>query len=260
LSFELILVIATAVTGVITYLDKTIWRPQRQRSVTTVKEPIWIEYARSLFPVFLIVLVLRSFIVEPFRIPSASMYPTLEIGDFILVSKSSYGVKLPVTSTKILPLGSPERGDVVVFRYPKEPEIDYIKRVIGLPGDTVAYRDRVVYLNGQPLNQKITGVYVGTDSGRMMNGATLVEERIPLKSGGEKKYEILIDPDKSSFDMPPIQVPEGHYFMMGDNRDHSNDSRFWGFVPEKSLKGHAFMIWMNWDGGIHWRRIGEGIQ
>jgi len=260
LSFELILVIATAVTGVIAYLDKTIWRPQRLKSVTTVKEPIWIEYARSLFPVFLIVLVLRSFIVEPFRIPSASMYPTLEIGDFILVSKSAYGVKLPVTSTKILPIGEPERGDVIVFKYPKNPEVDYIKRVIGLPGDTVAYKDRVVYINGKPAYQKKMGVYVGTDSGRMMNGATIVEESLPLKSGGVKKHLILIDQDKSSFNMAPVKVPEGYYFMMGDNRDHSNDSRYWGFVPEKNLKGRAFMIWMNWDSGIHWGRIGEGIQ
>lgn len=260
MSFELILVIATAVAGVITYLDKIIWRPQRLKSVITVKEPLLVEYARSLFPVFLIVLVLRSFIVEPFRIPSASMYPTLEIGDFILVSKSSYGIKLPVTSTKIFPMGEPERGDVIVFKYPKNPDVDYIKRVIGLPGDIVAYKDRVVYINGKPAPQKVLGIYVGTDSGRVMNGATLVEETLPLKSGGVKKHLILIDQDKSSFDMAPVKVPEGYYFMMGDNRDHSNDSRYWGFVPEQKLKGRAFMIWMNWDSGIHWRRIGEGIQ
>jgi len=260
LSFELILVIATAVTGVIAYLDKIIWRPQRLKSVTTVPEPIWIEYARSLFPVFLIVLVVRSFIVEPFRIPSGSMYPTLEIGDFILVSKSSYGVKLPVTGTKIIPTGEPHRGDVVVFKYPKDPEVDYIKRVIGLPGDTVAYKNRVVYINGKPASQKVLGIYIGTGAGKMMNGATLVEESLPLKRGGVKKHQILIDQDKSSFDMPPVKVPQGYYFMMGDNRDHSNDSRFWGFVPEKNLKGRAFMIWMNWDNGVHFGRIGKGIQ
>jgi signal peptidase I len=259
-SFELILVIATVVTGVIAYLDKIIWRPQRMKATVTAKEPILIEYARSLFPVFLIVLVLRSFIVEPFRIPSGSMYPTLEIGDFILVSKSSYGVKLPVTGTKIIPTGEPERGDVVVFKYPTNPEVDYIKRVIGLPGDTVAYQDRTVYINGKPAPQKVLGIYVGTGSGKMMNGATLVEETLPLKSGDVKKHQILIDQDKASFNMPPIKVPAGHYFMMGDNRDHSNDSRFWGFVPEKNLKGRAFMIWMNWDDGVHFNRIGQGIE
>ncbi|GAB6034662.1 signal peptidase I [Galenea microaerophila] len=260
MNFELILVIATAVTGVIAYLDKIVWRPQRVKSVTTVKEPIWIEYSRSLFPVFLIVLVLRSFVVEPFRIPSGSMYPTLEIGDFILVEKFAYGVKLPVVSTKIIPTWEPERGDVIVFKYPENPDVDYIKRVIGLPGDTIAYKNRVVYINGKPATQKILGPYVGVDSGRIMNGATVVEEKLPLKSGGYKTHQILIDQDKSSIDLPPVKVPQGHYFMMGDNRDHSYDSRFWGFVPEKNLKGRAFMIWMNWDHGIHWRRIGKRVQ
>jgi|LZQR01.1.fsa_nt_gb signal peptidase I (EC:3.4.21.89). Serine peptidase. MEROPS family S26A len=255
MSFELILVIITAITGVIVYVDRVVWKPKRDRSVTTEKEPVLVEYSRSLFPVFLIVLVLRSFVVEPFRIPSGSMYPTLEIGDFIVVNKFAYGVKLPVTQTKILPVGEPERGDVVVFKYPKDPDVDYIKRVIGLPGDEIAYYGKTLYINGHPVKQKLLGEYEGTASGKVMDGASLLEEFLE-----EHSHDILLDPEKSSQDMNTVVVPEGHYFMMGDNRDHSNDSRFWGFVPEKNLKGKAFAIWMNWDDGVHFDRIGKGIE
>jgi len=256
MSFELILVIVTAITGVITYVDRIVWRPKRMRALATEKEPILVEYARSLFPVFIVVLVLRSFIIEPFRIPSGSMYPTLEIGDFIAVSKFSYGVKLPVTQTKILPISDPERGDVVVFAYPKDPAVDYIKRVIGLPGDEITYVGRTIFVNGQAVKQEANGKYLGSDSGSVMDGANVVTETMD----NNHSYEILMDMDKSSRDMNTVIVPEGHYFMMGDNRDHSNDSRFWGFVPEKNLKGKAFGIWMNWDSGIHWGRIGKGIE
>ncbi len=255
MSFELILVIITAITGVIVYVDRVVWKPKRDRSVTTEKEPVLVEYSRSLFPVFLIVLVLRSFVVEPFRIPSGSMYPTLEIGDFIVVNKFAYGVKLPVTQTKVLPIGEPERGDVVVFKYPKDPDVDYIKRVIGLPGDEIAYYGKTLYINGNPVKQKLLGEYEGTASGKVMDGASLLEEFLE-----EHSHDILLDPEKSSQDMNTVVVPEGHYFMMGDNRDHSNDSRFWGFVPEKNLKGKAFAIWMNWDDGVHFDRIGKGIE
>jgi signal peptidase I len=255
MSFELILVIITAITGVIVYVDRVVWKPKRDRSVTTEKEPVLVEYSRSLFPVFLIVLVLRSFVVEPFRIPSGSMYPTLEIGDFIVVNKFAYGVKLPVTQTKILPVGEPERGDVVVFKYPKDPDVDYIKRVIGLPGDEIAYYGKTLYINGNPVKQKLLGEYEGTASGKVMDGASLLKEFLE-----EHSHDILLDPEKSSQDMNTVVVPEGHYFMMGDNRDHSNDSRFWGFVPEKNLKGKAFAIWMNWDDGVHFDRIGKGIE
>jgi signal peptidase I len=255
MSFELILVIITAITGVIVYVDRVVWKPKRDRSVTTEKEPVLVEYSRSLFPVFLIVLVLRSFVVEPFRIPSGSMYPTLEIGDFIVVNKFAYGVKLPVTQTKILPVGEPERGDVVVFKYPKDPDVDYIKRVIGLPGDEIAYYGKTLYINGNPVKQKLLGEYEGTASGKVMDGASLLEEFLE-----EHSHDILLDPEKNSQDMNTVVVPEGHYFMMGDNRDHSNDSRFWGFVPEKNLKGKAFAIWMNWDDGVHFDRIGKGIE
>jgi len=256
MSFELILVIITAITGVITYVDRLVWRPKRERALATENEPMLVEYARSLFPVFLVVLILRSFIIEPFRIPSGSMYPTLEIGDFIAVSKFSYGIKLPVTQTKILPISDPERGDVVVFAYPNDPAVDYIKRVIGLPGDEITYVGRTVFVNGQAIKQEANGKYLGSDSGAVMDGANVVTETM----SNEHAYNILLDMDKTSRDMNTVVVPEGHYFMMGDNRDHSNDSRFWGFVPEKNLKGKAFGIWMNWDNGIHWGRIGKGIE
>ncbi len=256
MSFELILVIITAITGVITYVDRIIWRPKRQSAMMTVKEPILVEYARSLFPVFLVVLVLRSFIIEPFRIPSGSMYPTLQIGDFIAVNKFAYGVKLPVIQTTVIPVSNPERGDVVVFKYPNDPAVDYIKRVVGLPGDEITYISRTIFINGDAVNGELVGKYVGTDSGSVMNGASVVKETFPNGT----THEVLLDMDKSSLDLQTVIVPEGHYFMMGDNRDHSNDSRFWGFVPEKNIKGKAFGIWMNWDGGVHLNRLGQGID
>ncbi|MDX1795462.1 MAG: signal peptidase I [Hydrogenovibrio sp.] len=256
MSFELILVIVTAITGAITYVDKLVWKPKRDRSVTTESEPLLVEYSRSLFPVFLVVLVLRSFVVEPFRIPSGSMYPTLEIGDFIVVNKFAYGIKLPVTQTKVFSVGEPKRGDVVVFKYPKDPDVDYIKRVIGLPGDEISYIGRTVFINGEPLKQSYLGKYKAHGAGLNMDGTSEVQETMP--SG--KKHLILLDKDKFSQDMMTVKVPPGHYFMMGDNRDYSNDSRFWGFVPEKNIKGKAFGIWMSWDDGIHFNRIGKGIQ
>jgi signal peptidase I len=256
MSFELILVIVTAVSGVIAYVDRIIWRPKRLKAVVATKEPIIVEYARSLFPIFLIVLVLRSFIIEPFKIPSGSMYPTLQIGDFIVVNKFAYGVKLPVIQTTIIPVSTPERGDVVVFKFPDDPTVDYIKRVVGIPGDEITYLERTLFINGERVNTELIGKYRGTDSGTVMNGATVVKESF----SEDRWHEILLDMDKKSLDMPSIKVPEGHYFVMGDNRDHSNDSRFWGFVPEKNLKGRAFGIWMSWDSGIHFNRIGKGIE
>ena len=255
MSFELILVIVTAVSGVIVYVDRMIWRKRRLESATTEKEPMIIEYARSLFPVFLVVLILRSFIIEPFRIPSGSMYPTLEIGDFIVVNKFAYGLRLPVIQNKIVPIGDPERGDVVVFRYPQDPNIDYIKRIVGLPGDEISYVDKKLYINGEMIEQTPIGRYVGIDSGSVMTGAALLKEQLP-----GNPHEILIDEDRVGQTLFSVKVPEGHYFVMGDNRDHSSDSRSWGFVPDQNLKGRAFAIWMNWDGGVHFSRIGKGID
>jgi signal peptidase I len=256
MSFELILVLITALTGVITYVDHLVWRPKRQQALLSNKEPIIIEYARSLFPVFLIVLILRSFIIEPFRIPSGSMYPTLQIGDFIAVNKFAYGIKLPVLQTKIIPIDDPERGDVVVFKFPEDPDVDYIKRVVGVPGDEIAYLGRTLFINGERIPQTRIGPYLGTESSALMNGAIELSETF----SAQQTHHILHDTDKTSKNMDTIIVPDDHYFVMGDNRDHSNDSRFWGFVPEKNLKGKAFGIWMNWDNGLHWNRIGQGID
>ena len=221
------------------------------------KEPLLVEYARSFFPIILIVLLLRSFLMEPFRIPSGSMMPTLLVGDFILVNKYTYGIRLPVVNKKIIDMNAPQRGDVVVFRYPKDPSLDYIKRVVGLPGDRIGYVQKQVYVNGKPVEQEAKGNYTGLGAGLSMSGAELRIERL-----GGAAHDILIVPNQASIE-GEVKVPAGHYFVMGDNRDNSNDSRFWGFVPEENLVGKAFMIWMSWDsanGGVGWNRIGMHVQ
>jgi len=220
-------------------------------------EPLLVEYARSFFPVVLIVLLLRSFLFEPFRIPSGSMMPTLLVGDFILVNKFSYGMRLPVLNTKIVEFGEPKRGDIVVFRFPKQPTVDYIKRVIGLPGDRIAYFDKKLTVNGQPTQQVSLGRYQGVGQGVDMTGAeqfvedlTGVEHSILIRHGVNTVEDVFV-------------VPPGHYFVMGDNRDNSNDSRYWGFVPEGNLVGRAFFIWMNWDwqnNGIAFNRLGTILK
>ncbi len=254
--FAAFLVLATALTGIVWLIDRLAFARARGDR----KEPMLVEYARSFFPVLLIVLVVRSFIAEPFRIPSNSMMPTLLTGDFILVSKFSYGIRLPVTETKVIPVGEPRRGDVAVFRYPENPAEDYIKRVIGLPGDVVEYRDKVLSVNGERIAATPDGSYVGVGSGREMTGAELFDEQL-----ADVEHKILVDPRiRSRPDGEGVwRVPEGHYFVMGDNRDHSLDSRFWGFVPEQNLVGRAFFIWMNWDGkngGVDFSRLGTVIH
>lgn len=278
--FPLIMVTAVFITGVLWALDIVLWAPKRRSAAESLsaqtpeddddsdnnieiakqellKESVFVEYSRSLFPVILAVLVLRSFVVEPFRIPSGSMMPTLLAGDFILVNKFSYGVRLPVIDTKIIPVGKPERGDVLVFRYPKNPSIDYIKRVVGLPGDKVAYYNKQLFINGEPASQTGLGTYDGVGAGVTMAGAQIRSENL---TGVE--HNILIDAQKGTLE-GEFQVPDGRYFVMGDNRDNSNDSRYWGVVPEENLVGKAFMIWMNWDstaGGVTWSRIGNDIK
>jgi len=274
--FPLIMVTAVFVTGIAWLLDVMLWAPKRISAAEALsvhskendesvdiakkellKEPVFVEYSRSLFPVILAVLVLRSFIVEPFRIPSGSMMPTLIAGDFILVNKFSYGVRLPVVDTKIIPVGKPERGDVLVFRYPKNPSIDYIKRVVGLPGDKIAYYNKQLFINGEPAVQTGLGIYNGIGAGITMAGSKMFSENL-----AGVKHNILIDAQRGTLE-GEFHVPEGRYFVMGDNRDNSNDSRYWGVVPEENLVGKAFMIWMNWDssaGGVTWSRIGNDIE
>lgn len=226
-------------------------------------KPLLIDLACSLFPIFLIVLLLRSFLVEPFRIPSNSMMPTLLTGDFILVNKFTYGIRLPITNFKIIEIREPHRGDVVVFRYPEQPSIPYIKRIIGLPGDHIVYNDatKTVYLNNEPILQDKVGIYQGVGAGSGMTGAEQRRENLP-----QAQHAILVFPKQFSYSgakYNEITVPPNNYFVLGDNRDNSKDSRFWGTVPEENLIGRAFFIWMNWDlqnGGISWHRLGTVIQ
>lgn len=220
-------------------------------------EPLIVEYARSFFPVVFVVFLLRSFIAEPFRIPSGSMMPTLLIGDFILVNKFTYGIRIPVINKKIIDISEPQRGDAVVFRYPKNPSVDYIKRLIGLPGDHIRYIDKQLYVNDQPIKYVSLGRYEGMGQGKSMTGAELLQEDLL-----GVKHKILINHRAPNIKGTFI-VPQGHYFMMGDNRDNSNDSRYWGTVPEENLVGKAFFIWMNWDWentGIGFNRIGTVIK
>ncbi len=256
--FAALLVALSAITGLIWLVDALFFaRRRRERLGEQARQPLVVEYARSFFPVIFIVLLIRSFLAEPFRIPSSSMMPTLLIGDFILVSKFSYGLKLPVLDTKVVPIGEPERGDVVVFRYPRNPSQDYIKRIVGLPGDEVVYRNKRLFINGEEIATSDDGRYVGVGRGRDMTGAVVRTESL-----GEAEHQILQRPQvfMGGLGEGAWRVPEGHYFVMGDNRDNSEDSRFWGFVPEKNLVGRAFLIWMNWDGGIDVGRLGTVIH
>ena len=277
--FPTFLVAASALTGGIWLFDAIFLAPKRRKLATAeagetdavataYKEPLIVEYSRSFFPVIFVVLILRSFLLEPFRIPSGSMMPTLLVGDFILVNKFSYGIRLPVLNQKVIDLGSPQRGDPVVFKYPKNPSVDYIKRVVGLPGDTVYYQNKTVYINGEAMPQTPVGPYTGIGSGARMTGTIKSIENL---DGVE--HAILVHPRAPDFAMGcqqlmygPITIPEGHYFVMGDNRDNSNDSRCWGLVPDENLVGKAFAVWMNWDSEldtfppIAWERIGKGIH
>ena len=262
MDFSLILVIATVLTGLIWALDALILGRRRQRSGHASGaekgsgEPIVVEYARSFFPILLLVLVLRSFLFEPFRIPSGSMMPTLLEGDFIFVNKFAYGLRLPVINTKVLEVGEPERGDVVVFKLPSDPSVNYIKRVVGLPGDVVDYQQgsKRLSINGEAISLELLGSYEGN------SGLELGREVL-----GEQEHMLLHTRGRLS-PGGTYTVPEGHYFMMGDNRDNSQDSRFEvvRFVPEYRLVGRAVRIWMNWrwpaQGGPRWNRIGKSIE
>lgn len=259
MDFALILVIATAVTGVVWLLDAALLSPSRRARAASgerVSEPLVVEYSKSFFPILLLVLVLRSFLFEPFRIPSGSMMPTLVEGDFIFVNKFAYGLRLPVINSKIVEVGEPERGDVVVFKLPSDPSINYIKRVVGLPGDIVDYDEgsKRLTINGDPVPLDLLGEYKGDP--RFELGRELL---------GAQEHELLLTYRRPSIG-GTYEVPEGHYFVMGDNRDDSRDSRFTGvsYIPEQKLVGKAVRIWMNWrspaQGGPRWGRIGQRIE
>ena len=266
--FSTFMALIVLVSGVIWAFDSWVLSPRRRLAGTASAlggedghrhrdMPTVVEYARSFFPVFLAVFVIRSFVVEPFRIPSGSMMPTLLIGDFIAVNKFSYGIRLPVTGRKIIELGEPERGDVVVFRFPVDGETVFIKRVVGLPGDRIRYgSDKKLYVDGVEAERGVPAIYEGTGSGSHMTGA-----RQRLEVLGDHTHEILYRTGQLTVE-GEWQVPKGHYFVLGDNRDKSHDSRFWGFVPEENLIGPASIIWMNWDWGhgLDISRVGTSID
>jgi signal peptidase I len=254
--FSFFLFAASVVTGVI-WGGYLLYLKSKKRVFNEDDEPIVVEYARSFFPIVLIVFLLRSFLAEPFRIPSGSMMPTLLIGDFLLVNKFTYGVRIPVINKKIIELNEPKHGDIVVFRYPKNPSDDYIKRVIGVPGDKVSYYNKKLYINDAPIDQVSLGLYEGVGQGQDMTGSEHLEENLLGVA-----HSILIRREAPTME-GTWTIPAGSYFVMGDNRDNSNDSRYWGLVPEENLVGKAFFIWMNWDWqhkGIGFERIGTVLK
>ena len=251
MNFALFLLVLLLTTGGIWALEAA-WLARRR--LDGAKQPWWVEYSVSFFPVILIVFLLRSFLVEPFKIPSGSMIPTLLVGDFILVNKFAYGIRLPVANRKLVAIGEPRRGDVMVFRYPEDSSLDYIKRVVGVPGDRVEYRDKRLAINGQPVPVKQIEDYLSRE--RMQYSRRFLEKL----DGAE--HQVMFEDDAPAF-VPQVRafpysgncnynmtglactVPPGHYFVMGDNRDNSSDSRVWGFVPDENIVGKAFFIWLN---------------
>lgn len=251
--FALILFIAVVISGLLALYDRIALEPKRKQAIANYKQqveqvdeealaalnkmPLPVEYGKSFFPILAIVFVLRSFLVEPFQIPSGSMIPSLEIGDFIVVNKFAYGVRLPIIDQQIIPIAKPKRGDVMVFKYPRDPSIHYIKRVIGLPGDTITYtRDKQLIINDQVVEQKFTGFLPGS-----FEGIATYEETV-----GDSTHTIHKVVFGNLQESQTWVVPDDQYFMMGDNRDNSADSRVWGFVPDKNIVGKAFAIWMTW--------------
>ncbi len=287
MNFALILFLLTLFTGVMWLAEKFYFRPRRLAQAdakarefeqanreaidrgevsviqarndmyaAAVNMPWWLDYTAGLFPVIAIVFLLRSFLFEPFRIPSGSMLPTLYIGDFILVNKYEYGVRLPVVNTKVIDVGSPERGDVIVFRYPMDESVDYIKRVVGLPGDTVSYVNKQIHINGEPVKQTLVGDWVDPFSLVTLSERTeklgqrehrmAVDPRYPAGLRGQP-YERVGTACRYFSNGFTCKVPEGQYFVMGDNRDNSEDSRYWGFVEDRQIVGKAVAIWANFS-------------
>lgn len=266
--FEEILVFACAITGVVWLIDAIFFAKKRKADPQTQVidgkpvDPALVDWSKAFFPVLFFVLILRSFIAEPFRIPSSSMMPLLQDGDFILVNKFAYGLRLPVVKTKLVDIGEVKRGDVVVFRPPHKPKEDWIKRVVGLPGDTVEYRNNTLFVNGDMMQQTPIDTFITQGNGSEMNGALRTQEQLM-----DVPHEVLLRPHgQSPSTINEVwTVPEGHYFVMGDNRNNSHDSRFWEahYLPVDRISGKAFMIWMNWDGkkgGIDFKRIGNAIK
>ncbi len=246
MNFALLLVILSLITGLIALVDRLFLVKGRKAGV---KAPWIIEQSRSFFPVFLLVLLLRSFFMEPFRIPSGSLEPTLLVGDFVAVNKFAYGFRLPVWDKKVLSVANPKNGEIAVFRWPPDPSADFIKRVIGIPGDKISYHNKILTINGQEMKQRFLEYTIDESSGK-----SVAKYSENLKG---IVHDIYVRPDVAADDFD-VLVPKGQYFMMGDNRDDSADSRFWGFTAEKYLRGKAFFVWMSWNGKkdtIRWSKL-----
>jgi len=254
-NFELILFYAIVMTGIISLFDILFLAKKRNKDA---KPNIISDYSRSFFPVLIIVFLLRSFLYEPFRIPSESLEPTLLTGDFVLVNKFHYGIRLPVIHKKILNIHSPERGDILVFLWPPNTSINFIKRVIGLPGDHISYVNRELFINGNKIPQSFL------QEERLKDGAGIIWQTLKKQENLlGVKHDFYIKPDKESYNYQSIIVPKGMYFVMGDNRDDSADSRFWGFVPDENIIGKANLVWLSWDNEkthVRWNRIGNVIR
>ena len=261
--FELLLVVLTLASGLILLAEKLYFAKRRaQRAGLLDTEPVMVDYARAFFPVLAIVLVVRSFIAEPYKIPSSSMMPNLLIGDFILVNKFSYGLRLPLNNAKVIPFGEPKRGDVVVFHFPGHSDNDpakgenFIKRVIGVPGDQIEFQGNGLILNGEPVTYDNKGLYAGHNG--QGEGSSLLVEHLPGRT------HTVLETDYARGE-GQWTVPAGKYLVMGDNRDNSDDGRFWGLLPEENLRGKAFLIWLNCSGwfckdGFEPSRIGTAIH
>lgn len=269
ISIELFMLLLLLVSAAATLADRLFLRGKR---ATGEKEPLWVEYSKSFLPVIFAVFLLRSFLVEPFKIPSGSMIPTLHVGDYILVNKFTYGIRLPVANLKIIEMNTPQRGDVMVFRYPDNTMQNFIKRVVGVPGDVIEYRNKQLYVNGTLQPQQHVGEYNYFSDAQK---ATIYTQQYTETLTGHP-HPVLLRQERPSMMVEAVEnfpsrdsncsytettmrctVPQGNYFMMGDNRDDSHDSRYWGFVPDKLIVGKAFGIWFNWD---EFKRIGSSIN
>lgn len=259
IDFTFYLTLAVVITGIISLLDILFWSRPRKREGK--KPGLLVEYSRAFFPVLLLVLVIRSFLIQPYRVPSSSLAPTILPGDFIAVKQFAYGLRLPVTNTKIIEVGEPKRGQIFLFRYPVDPSITFVKRVIGVPGDHIVYKDKVLYINGVEAKQKLLEQTHYIDEHGVYYSENLFEEDL-----NGVKHKIYVHPEGGETQNIDVVVPAHHYFAMGDNRDDSGDSRIWGFVPEENLIGQAFWIFMSWDSDaagwdkVRWNRIGTGVH
>ncbi len=264
--FPLILTALTLFSGIIVLVDVIYMAITRRPKEPKGKKPVIIDYARAFFPVLLIVLLIRSFIIQPYRVPTSSLAPTILPGDFVLVNQFAYGLRLPVWRNKIIKIGEPEVGQIVLFHYPANPKVTFIKRLIGVPGDTISYINKVLYINGKEAKQKFLGDVNFTDETGRTQREQLVQENI----NGIKHKIFLCVPNTPNCPKPHnfynLVVPKGEYFMMGDNRDGSDDSRYWGFVPEHNLVGKGMLVWFSWNSQaktfskkIRWNQIGKGL-